>query len=148
MAYLFIVATGLLIAMQAGSNATLQKSLQNPVLSSVISFGSGLAALLLALAIYTAVTKTPLPRGMQWSAVPWWGWIGGTMGAVYVLAGVLTAEKVGSGIFIGLSVTASILASIAIDHYGLLGFHRHAAGPGRILGGALMVAGMLLIGKF
>lgn len=148
MAYLIIVAAGLLVAMQAGSNATLQKSLQHPVLASIVSFGSGLAALLLALAIYTAITRAPMPRGQQWAAVPWWGWIGGTLGAVYVLSGVLTAEKVGSGIFVGLSVTASILASLAIDHFGLLGFHRHAAGPGRILGGALMVAGMLLIGKF
>ena len=148
MMYVLIAFTGLLIAMQAGSNATLQKSLHNPVLSSVISFGSGLAALLLALAIYTAVTRSPIPKPQQWSAVPWWGWIGGTLGAIYVLSGVLTAEKVGSGIFVGLSVTASIVASIVIDHYGLLGFHRHAAGPGRLIGGGLMVAGMLLIGKF
>jgi transporter family-2 protein len=148
MVYLFIAAAGFLVAMQAGSNATLQKSLQNPVMSSAVSFGTGLAVLLLALAIYTAITKSPMPRGQQWAAVPWWGWIGGSLGAIYVIAGVLTAEKVGSGIFIGLSVTASIVASIAIDHYGLLGFQRHAAGPGRILGGALMVAGMLLIGKF
>jgi bacterial/archaeal transporter family-2 protein len=89
-----------------------------------------------------------MPRGSQWIAVPWWGWIGGTLGAIYVLAMVLTAEKVGSGIFIGLSVTASLLASIAIDHFGLLGFQRHTAGPGRLIGSALMVAGMLLIGKF
>jgi bacterial/archaeal transporter family-2 protein len=148
MIYMFIVASGLLIAMQAGSNATLDKSLHNPVVSSLVSFGSGVAVLLLALAIYTVVTKAPMPRGQQWSAVPWWGWIGGTLGAIYVLAMVLTAEKVGSGMFVGLSVTASILASIAIDHFGLLGFHRHAAGPGRIIGGGLMVAGMILIGKF
>jgi transporter family-2 protein len=148
MAYLFIIATGLLVAMQAGSNATLQKSLQNPFLSAAVSFGSGLAALLFALAVYTAFTGATMPKGHQWGAVPWWGWIGGSLGAFYVLIGVLTAEKVGSGIFIGLSVTASILASLAIDHFGLLGFHRHTAGPGRILGGALMVAGMLLIGKF
>jgi bacterial/archaeal transporter family-2 protein len=148
MIYVYIALAGLLVAMQAGSNATLDKSLHNPVVSSLISFGSGVAVLLCALAIYTIVTKTPMPRGQQFSAVPWWGWIGGTLGAVYVLAMVLTAEKVGSGIFVGLSVTASILASLAIDHFGLLGFHRHAAGPGRILGGAFMVAGMLLIGRF
>ena len=148
MVYLFIAAAGFLVAMQAGSNATLDKNLHHPVVSSLVSFGSGVAVLLLALVVYTAVTKAPMPRSAQWSAVPWWGWIGGTLGAVYVIAGVLTAEKVGSGIFVGLSVTASILGSIAIDHYGLLGFQRHAAGPGRILGGALMVAGMFLIGKF
>jgi hypothetical protein len=36
----------------------------------------------------------------------------------------------------------------AIDHFGLLGFTRHTAAPGRLIGGSLMVAGMLLIGKF
>jgi bacterial/archaeal transporter family-2 protein len=148
MMYAFIVAAGLLVAMQAGTNATMQKSLQNPVVSTVVSFGSAFAVLVFALAIYTVVTKAPMPRGSQWIAVPWWGWIGGTLGAIYVLAMVLTAEKVGSGIFIGLSVTASLLASIAIDHFGLLGFQRHTAGPGRLIGSALMVAGMLLIGKF
>ena len=148
MMYAVIVAAGLLVAMQAGSNAQLSKNLHHPVLASLVSFGTGVAVLLFALAIYTAVTKAPMPRGQQWSAVPWWGWIGGTLGAIYVIALVFTAEKVGSGICVGLSVTASILASIAIDHFGLLGFHRHAAGPGRLIGGALMVAGMTLIGRF
>jgi transporter family-2 protein len=148
MVYLFIIAAGLLVAMQAGTNATLDKSLHHPIVSSLVSFASAVAVLFLALAIYTTVTKTPLPRLQQWSAVPWWAWTGGTLGAVYVLCGVLTAEQVGSAVFVGLSVTASILASIAIDHFGLLGFHRHAVGPARILGGTLMVAGMILIGKY
>lgn len=148
MSYLIIVAAGLLVAMQAGTNARLERSLHNPFISSCISFGSGLAALLIALAIYTVFYKGAIPRGQQLAAVPWWGWMGGALGAVYVLAGVLTAEKVGTGIFVGLSVTASIVASLVIDHYGLLGIHRHVATPGRLIGGALMVAGMVLIGKF
>lgn len=148
MAYLLIILAGLLVAMQAGSNATLDKSLHQPFAASLVSFGIGTASLFVALVLYIVFTKAPLPRLQQWHEVPWWAWTGGAMGAFYVLTGVLTAEKVGSGIFIGLSVTASILASLAIDHFGLLGFHRHAAGPGRILGGALMVLGMILIGKF
>lgn len=148
MMYVFLVVTGLLNAIQAGSNSTLQKSLQHPVVSALISFGSGTVALLLALAIYAVVTKAPMPNGHQWSAVPWWGWIGGSLGALYILTMVLTADKVGSGVFVGLTVTASIVASLAIDHFGLLGFKQHTAGPARLIGGALMIAGMLLIGKF
>jgi transporter family-2 protein len=148
MDYLFIVAAGLLVAMQAGANATMQKSLQNPFLASAVSFAGGLFSLLLALAIYMALNKTPLPKAHQWAAAPWWAWTGGTLGAIYVLTGVLTVEKVGTGIFVCLSVTASILASLAIDHFGLVGMHRHAASPARLLGGALMVAGMFLIGRF
>jgi bacterial/archaeal transporter family-2 protein len=148
MMYVFLVVTGLLNAIQAGSNSTLQKSLQHPVVSALISFGSGTMALLLALAIYAVVTKAPMPNGHQWAAVPWWGWIGGSLGALYILTMVLTADKVGSGVFVGLTVTASIVASLAIDHFGLLGFKQHTAGPARLIGGALMIAGMLLIGKF
>lgn len=148
MDYIIIIAAGSLVAMQAGTNATMQKSLHNPLLSSAVSFAGGLLSLLLCLAIYMAFNKTPLPKADQWTSAPWWAWIGGALGAVYVLAGVLTVEKVGTGMFVCLSVTASILASLAIDHFGLVGMHRHAASPGRLLGGALMVVGMLLIGRF
>jgi len=141
--YIIIIAAGSLVAMQAGTNATMQKSLHNPLLSSAVSFAGGLLSLLLCLAIYMAFNKTPLPKADQWTSAPWWAWIGGALGAVYVLAGVLTVEKVGTGMFVCLSVT-----SLAIDHFGLVGMHRHAASPGRLLGGALMVVGMLLIGRF
>ena len=148
MLYIVIAMTGFLIAIQAGCNATLEKSLQNPVLSAFLSFCACTASLHIAYAVYSAITRTPMPRAAQWSSVPWWGWVGGALGAVYILCMVLTAERVGSGIFVGLTVTATIVASLVMDHYGLLGFKQHTAGPGRILGGVLMVAGMLLIGKF
>jgi bacterial/archaeal transporter family-2 protein len=146
--YFIIIAAGALVAMQAGTNAAMQKSLQNPFLSSAVSFAGGLLSLLLVLSIYMAFDKAPLPRAHQWAAAPWWAWTGGALGAVYVLTGVLTVEKVGTGVFVCMSVTASILASLAIDHFGLVGMHRHTVSPGRLIGGALMVAGMLLIGKF
>lgn len=148
MAYLIIVAAGLLVAMQAGANARLDKSLHNPFLSSAVSFGSGLLALLLALALYLALQKGSMPRGQQLATVPWWGWMGGALGAVYVLVGVLTVQKVGTGAFVCLSVTASIVASLVIDHYGWLDLHRHTASPGRLVGAVLMVLGMILIGRY
>src|ERR1035437_8755842 len=104
MMYAFIALTGVLNSVQAGSNATLEKYLQNPILSALVHFGSGFAVLLPALAIYAATTKASMPSGQQIGAVPWWGWIGGTFGALYILAMVLTAEKVGSGIFVGLTI--------------------------------------------
>jgi transporter family-2 protein len=148
MLYIVIAMTGFLIAIQAGRNATLDKYLQNPVLSAFLSFCAGTFVLLFALAIYAAATGGRMPRAAQWVAVPWWGWFGGALGALYILCMVLTAQKVGSGIFIGLTVTTTIVASLLMDHYGLLGFKQHTASPARILGGTLMVAGMLLIGKF
>ena len=48
----------------------------------------------------------------------------------------------------GLSVTAALTTSIAMDHFGLVGFKQHAAGLGRLTGGALMIGGLIMISLF
>ena len=48
----------------------------------------------------------------------------------------------------GVTVTAAVITSLIMDHFGLLGFEVKPAGMGRIAGGALMVAGLGLIAKF
>ena len=45
-------------------------------------------------------------------------------------------------------ITAGVVGSIILDHHGLVGFARHRAGRWRILGGALMVAGVALVAAF
>jgi bacterial/archaeal transporter family-2 protein len=51
-------------------------------------------------------------------------------------------------LFIGLTVTASTLLSVVLDHYGWLGFAEHPAGPGRLIGAVLMIVGVGLIAAF
>jgi len=38
--------------------------------------------------------------------------------------------------------------SLVIDHFGLFGVHQHLLSPGRAIGAALMVGGIVLISKF
>jgi len=45
-------------------------------------------------------------------------------------------------------VTASAIASILLDHFGLLRFHQHSAGIERLIGAALMIVGVSLIAKY
>ena len=56
--------------------------------------------------------------------------------------------KVGAGAFAGLTITANILMSLAIDRFGMFGMQVHELSAGRIAGAALMVAGIILISKF
>lgn len=91
MMYVLIALAGMLNAVQSGSNATLNKSLHHPFVAALVSFGTGTVMLLLALGVYAAITKAPLPGSQQWAQMPWWGWIGGTLGAVYILSMVITA---------------------------------------------------------
>lgn len=52
------------------------------------------------------------------------------------------------GAFNGLVVTGTIVFSIVLDHYGLLGFDVHHASLPRIAGGALMLGGLALVCLF
>ena len=72
----------------------------------------------------------------------------GLAGAFAVFAGLTLIDKVGAGTVNGLIITANILASIAIDHFGLLNTPVHTASIWRILGGALMAAGITSVTKF
>lgn len=57
-------------------------------------------------------------------------------------------DKVGAGTVNDLIITANILTSLAIDHFGLLNSPVHEASLWRIVGGALMVGGITLIARF
>ena len=48
--------------------------------------------------------------------MPWWAPLGGLIGAVAVITGLLFVDKIGAGPFGGLTITANILMSLAVDH--------------------------------
>ena len=52
--------------------------------------------------------------------MPWWAPIGGITGAIAVFLGLVFVGKIGAGAFNGLLITANIIASLIIDHWGLL----------------------------
>ena len=138
---LLAVVAGALNTVQSGANATLNKSLGQPVTVALV-----VAAV--SVAVYLAAS---LFLGLGWpgpdriAQTPWWAWIGGALGAVYVLTAILFADKLGAAVFTGLTVTAGIVTSIALDHFGLVGFQQHSAGLWRIIGGAVMIGGLILV---
>ena len=101
--------------------------LTNPWLASLVSFlpvVALLACLLLCL-------PRPLPTIDGVSAMPWWAPLGGLVGAFAVIAGLLFIDKVGAGAFAGLTITANILMSLAIDNTAGSGWRSiHSAGGG------------------
>ena len=58
------------------------------------------------------------------------------------------AARMGAGPFTAVTVTAGVVASILIDHFGLVGFPPHAANLPRIAGTALMIVGVILVARF
>ncbi len=142
--YPFIVVAGILQAGGAVMNAQLRSYLLNPWLASFVSF----VLIAFFFASMFAIIPRPLPSVQNLNEMPWWAPLGGLAGAVAVYAGLTLIDRLGAGTVNGLIITANILTSLAIDHFGLLNTPVHAAGVWRIVGGALMVAGIALIARF
>lgn len=140
---LIAVASGLANPFQSGLNAELNKQLTKPVWATIVVYGSGLAALLLV----QVFVREIIPAG-KLAQVPWWAWLGGLISIISTVAGLTLAHRLGSGIFTGASVTAALLTSVALDHFGLIGFKPHPASPARLAGCALMIGGLWLVSRF
>ena len=142
--YLLVAVAGALNAVQSGSNAQLARSLGRPwtvaLLVSLVTAAVFVVALL--------VTGLRLPDAGRFEAAPWWAWTGGLCGAVYVASTLFFAERMGAGLFTGLTITAGIAASIVVDHFGLVGFKQHTASLLRLGGAGLMIVGVGLVARF
>lgn len=143
-AFPFIFVAGVLQAAGAAMGGQLNKSLVNPWLATSISF---MLVLFLTVALFACMPK-PLPTVGDLADMPWWAPLGGIVGAVAVFAGFLLIQKLGAGPVNGITITANIIASLAIDHFGLLRMEQHSMNPARALGAALMIGGVTLIAKF
>jgi transporter family-2 protein len=142
--YPIILVAGALQAWGPPMNGALRNSLTNPWLASVVSF---LPVVALLSCVFLCLPR-PLPTAEGLNAMPWWAPLGGLIGAVAVVVGLLFVSKVGAGALAGLTITANILMSLAIDKYGWFGMDVHPLSGGRIAGAALMVAGIAFISKF
>lgn len=140
---IFALLAGTFLPTQAGINSQLAKQLGHPLLAATVSFLVGT----LALFLFTLATHISIPSLQRASQIPWYLWLGGLLGAMYLTATIILAPVLGAANTIGLVVTGQILAAIAIDHFGLVGFPLHSLSFWRIIGAILLVTGVVLVQK-
>lgn len=133
-----LVGAGLTV--QVGMNAAVRVAIGSPVLAAIVNFLVGLGALLLV----------AVASGARWApgstaAIPAWAWFGGLLGATYVGANIVLGPRLGAVTLMALTIAGQMLAALAVDHYGIVGFPQSPVTPSRLLGAALLVAGVLLI---
>ncbi|WP_342110374.1 DMT family transporter [Methylobacterium sp. SI9] len=142
--YPFILVAGALMAIGVVWNAQLRGALENPWLAATVSF----VPVVFVFALVFLLRPSPLPTREDVAGVRWWMPLAGITGAVAVFAGLLFVDKVGAGAFNGLLITANLITSVALDHFGWFGMRQVKAGPPRLIGAALMVGGIVLISLF
>lgn len=136
------VLAGILIAIQAPTNAILSKASGSPVVAAFISFFVGTIALG-ALVVATS-GRVFAPELKQ---VPWYAWAGGLYGAVFVAVAAFAAPRIGIGVLLTAAVAGQLLAAIILDHYGFFGLARQPVNVTRIAGVLLVLAGAALVRK-
>jgi transporter family-2 protein len=138
---LFALAAGAMLPIQFGINAQLATWLGSSVRAALVSFVVGA----LALALVTLAVARDWPAADRVSGAPWWVWVGGILGAFYVLGSIVAAPRLGAVTLFVMILAGQALASLAVDHFGWVGFEQHPVNPLRLGGVALLAAGVALV---
>ena len=135
------LTAGVVLTVQVGVNSALRGGVGDPVMAALISFVVGSAALL----AFLLLMRTPWPGRPQLLAAPAWAWLGGVLGAFYVVSTIVVGPRIGAAALLALIVLGQLATSLLLDHFGWLGFPQHPLTPLRALGSLMLLGGVLLI---
>ena len=139
LAVVAVVLAGGATAMQAPTNARLMTAVGSPVNAAFVSFAIGTAVLgLLALMLQSRPDLTAA------RALPWYAWIGGVYGVIFVVAATWAVPRMGVATTVTLMVAGQLIVSLVLDHFGAFGVPKQPINLTRIAGIGLVVAGVLL----
>jgi bacterial/archaeal transporter family-2 protein len=140
-AYLLLpLIGGAMIAAQAPVNARLRLVLGSPVGSALVSFAMGTVLLLGAVVVAGDAGRLGALGGG-----PWWAYLGGAFGAVFVFATLVASPRLGvTTTFVAVIVGQVALAAL-IDRFGWLGADPVRLSWERLAALVLMCASLVLL---
>lgn len=138
-----VVIAGGATALQAPTNAKMMTAVGSPVNAAFVSFAVGTAALGILAMVLQARPDMVAARNL-----PWYAWIGGLYGAVFVVAAAWGVPRLGVALTITLMVAGQLLIGLILDHFGAFGSPQSPISLGRLAGVALVIGGVLMVRRF
>jgi bacterial/archaeal transporter family-2 protein len=139
----FSILVGFSFASQAGINAQLRLGLSNPIQAAFISFLVG--TIILGIIAFIQGDSWFKPNAL--TTIPWWAWLGGFLGAFNVAMSIFLAPKLGALVLAVSIVCGQVIASLALDQHGWLGYPKIDISFNRVLGALFLIIGMILVAK-
>lgn len=135
------VVSGAVVPFQAGANAALGRTLGHPLWGTAISLCVSFACILPVMLL----ARVEMPALSNLAQAPRWIWIGGIVGVVYITGALVLAPKLGAAGFITAAIAGQMLASVVIDHWGLVGLPQKPVSLPRFAGLGLIILGLIVM---
>jgi transporter family-2 protein len=142
---LLALAAGAMLPIQGAVNALLRTDLQAPLAVGAISFVVATAGMALVFLLGAVFAAAPRPRMHALPRMPWWGWLGGFVGAYYVVTVFMSIPEIGTAATVGSTIVGQQLVSVVVDRYALLRLPQRPVSRLRLSGVVLLLAGVALI---
>jgi len=146
MQYGVMTATALVgasLALQVGMAATMKGHVGSPMAAALVNFAVGTVFLFIAVAF----GRGSLAGLVQIGSAPWWAWCAGILGGLYITSSAAFGPTLGGATFLALIVAGQMIAALALDHYGLMGFPGRPLDAMRAAGALLVIAGMFILAR-
>ena len=140
MSYAIAFGAGVAVPLLAAINAAYGQAIGSVHWASLTLCAVAFAAIFVIVLASGAV----LPSKADVANISWWHLTAGLFFMIYVVSITYVAPKIGVGNAIIFVVVAQMITAVIIDHFGLFGAAIVEIGWKRILGIALLVAGIAL----
>ena len=141
----FGIFAGMLSATQIAVNGYLGKVVGSPIKASAFSFTVGIIFLaIICIVLHFKNGKSESFKNES-AKNPWWMWIGGILGGLYILANVYLSRIVGTGMTVIILLIGSTTGGILVDHFGMFESPKKPINAQKILGVLIMILGAAAI---
>ena len=135
------LGVGAFVPIQTAVNDRLRASIGSPIPTAFVSvFSAFLFAVIIALVVSGGSFDLARAAGE-----PWWVWIGGIMGVIFITGNVIIFPKLGVVETIVIPILGQVIMALAIDHFALFAAVENKISLWRLVGAAVVIAGIVMV---
>jgi len=134
---------GALFGLQTRVNGELAERAGSPFWAALVSFGSGLAVLLVVVAAVPRLRRAAA-RATR-NRLPWWTYLGGLAGGTLVVLSSVAVPRVGVATFTVGVVAGQAMGGLVVDRIGLGPGGPQPLSPWRIAGAAIAIVAVAIL---
>ncbi len=135
------VMVGILISAQPPLNAVLARHIGSSVGATTISIFVALICMLAISLLFGAGELT----SKSLSSVPWWAYLAGVIGAIFVASGVVITPVTGALVYFVCLIAGQLIGATLADQFGAMGLSVREISFSRLSGVALVIVGVFLV---